>query len=122
MRTKSTTPYKGVRFVRVRCEILGLPAGGGNYHLMASAILLEGKSMDWLTRYLRRARKQKRRVTARNVRAYRKRQRQAGMKRLDVALPAPQHAAVLRLMLPGETISQVVGRLLAPVTGSIESA
>jgi hypothetical protein len=77
--------------------------------------------MDWLRRYLRREPKHKRRVTARNVRAYRRRQRQVGMKRLDVALPAEQHAAVLRLMLPGETISQVVGRLLAPATGKIKS-
>ena len=78
-------------------------------------------TLRWLERLARRHRKHKRRTTARNVRAYRKRQRQAGMKHLDVALPAAQHAAVLRLMLPGETISQVVGRLLAVITGTAES-
>ena len=78
--------------------------------------------MGWLDRYIRLERKHRRQVTARNVRAYRKRQRQAGMKRMDVALPQTQHAAVLRLMRPGETISQAVGRLLEPATGNTNSA
>jgi phosphopentomutase len=77
--------------------------------------------MRWLERYIRRERKHRRRVTARNVRAYRKRQRQAGMKRLDVGVPAEQHAALMQLMQPGKTISQAVGRLLDALTGNAKS-
>lgn len=77
--------------------------------------------MRWLERYLRRERKHRRRVVARAVRAYRKRQRQAGIRRIDVTLPVEQHAALIQLLQPGETISQAVSRLLAVVTGNAKS-
>ena len=74
--------------------------------------------MNWLERLARLERKHRRRVTARNVRAYRKRQRQAGMRRIDVALSLQQHAALLQWMRPGETFSQAVERLLEAITGN----
>jgi hypothetical protein len=74
--------------------------------------------MNWLERLARLERKNQRRVVARNVRAYRRRQRQAGMRRIDLALPLEQHAALVQLRRPGETISQTVGRLLECVTGN----
>lgn len=72
----------------------------------------------WLELMARRERKHRRRVIAHNVRAYRKRQRQAGKRRIDVVLPLEQHNALVQLMRPGETISQTVGRLLDAVTGN----
>ena len=77
--------------------------------------------MNWLERLARLERKHRRQVTARNVRAYRKRQRQAGIRRIDVALPLKQHAALVQWMHPGETFSQAVGRLLEAVTGNTKS-
>jgi hypothetical protein len=75
----------------------------------------------WLERMARRERKHRRRLNARNVRAHRRRQRQAGMRRIDVVLPVKQHAALMQLMQPGETISQTVGRLLEELTGNANS-
>lgn len=74
-----------------------------------------------MERLARQQRKQQRRAVARSVRTYRKRQRRAGMRRIDLALPVEQHAALIQLIRPGETISQAVGRLLAVVTGNAES-
>lgn len=71
--------------------------------------------MRWLERIIRRERKRRRRAAAHNVRAYRRRQRQAGMRRIDVALPTEQYAALVQWMRPGETISQAVGRLLESI-------
>jgi hypothetical protein len=75
----------------------------------------------WLERIARRERKRHRQTVALRVRAYRKRQRLTGMKRIDVSLPVEQHTALIQLMRPGETISQAVGRLLAVVTGNAKS-
>lgn len=69
--------------------------------------------MRWLERIIRRERKRRRRAAAHNVRAYRRRQRQAGMRRIDVVLTQELHTALVRRMRPGETISQAVSRLLA---------
>jgi hypothetical protein len=74
--------------------------------------------MRWLERCIRRERKRRRRAAARNVRAYRRRQRQAGMRRIDVVLPQEQHAALVQWMRPGETISQAVDRLLDSLRNS----
>jgi hypothetical protein len=74
--------------------------------------------MNWLERLARLERKNRRRDVARNVRAYRRRQRMAGMRRIDLALPLEKHAALLLLRRPGETISQTVSRLLESVTGN----
>lgn len=74
--------------------------------------------MDWLERYKRLQNKHRRAVIRRNVQAYRRRQKQAGIQRIDVALSEKQHAVLLELMLPGESTSQAVGRLLESVTGN----
>jgi hypothetical protein len=75
----------------------------------------------FLERMALRERKHRRRVNARNVRAYRRRLRQAGMRRIDVVLSVEQHAALMHLLQPGETISQAVGRLLEGLTGNARS-
>ena len=74
--------------------------------------------MNWLERLERLHRKNRRMVTRRNVRAYRKRQRQAGVRRIDVAVTAADYALLRAGMLPGETISGAVKRLLGTVTGN----
>ena len=76
----------------------------------------------FLERMARRERKHRRRVIARNVRAHRRRQRQAGMRRVDVVLPVEQHAALMLLKRPGESISQAVGRLLEGLSGNAVSS
>ena len=75
----------------------------------------------FLERMARRERKYRRRLNARNVRAHRRRQRQAGMRRIDVVLSVQQHAALMHLKRPGETMSQAVGRLLDGITGNAKS-
>lgn len=66
--------------------------------------------------------KNRRAVIKRNVRAYRKRQRKAGMRRLDIALTPEQFALLEAFMRPGESFSQAVGRLLEAISGNRESA
>ena len=68
--------------------------------------------MDWMQRLARWERKHRRQVIRRNVRAYRKRQAKAGMRRVDVTLTADQYAALQAFKEPGETFSGAVGRML----------
>lgn len=77
--------------------------------------------LSWLQRYERRLRKQKRRAVAHHVRAYRKRQKQAGLRRIDVTMPVQEHALLLKLKRPGETMSTVILRILRQFTGNAES-
>jgi hypothetical protein len=78
--------------------------------------------MNWMEEYLRRQRAHRRKIIARNVRAYRKRQKLSGMRRIDVALPMEQYSALVEAMAPGESISLAVSRLLRAVTGSRKSS
>ena len=57
----------------------------------------------------------------RNVRAYRKRQEQAGIRRIDVALTPEQFSLLQIFMRPGESFSMAMGRLLEAVSGNRES-
>ena len=74
--------------------------------------------MNWLERLERLERKNRRMVIRRNVREYRKRQIQAGVRRIDVALNAEHYAFIRSAMLPGESISTTVRRLLEAVSGN----
>jgi hypothetical protein len=78
--------------------------------------------MNWLERLARRERKHRRAVINRNVRAYRRRQSDAGMRRIDLALSAEDYQFVKTAMLPGETISAAFARLLGSITGNRKSA
>ena len=74
--------------------------------------------MNWIERLERLNRKNRRQVTRRNVRAFRRRQEQAGLRRIDVALPAKHYATLRAAMMPGESISATVTRLLESITGN----
>ena len=68
--------------------------------------------MHWLERLARLQRKHLRTVNRRNEGAYRKRLREAGMRRVDAILSAGQYDVLLALQLPGETYSATIGRLI----------
>ena len=74
--------------------------------------------MNWLERWERLQRKNRRLVTRRNVRAYRKRQRQTGVRRIDLALTAEHYSFIRAAMMPGESISITVRRLLGSISGN----
>jgi hypothetical protein len=74
--------------------------------------------MNWLQRLERLERKHRRLTIRRNVRAYRERQKEAGVRRLDVALDAQRYLQLRKMMAPGETISATVERLLDAVSGN----
>ena len=76
--------------------------------------------MKWLERLERLNRKHRRLTIRRNVRAYRKRQRKAGMRRLDVALDEQRYAILREMTVPGESISATFGRLLDTISGKPE--
>ena len=78
--------------------------------------------MNWIQRLARLERKHRRLVSRRNVRAYRKRQTEIGVRRVDAALTAHQYAILLASKRPGETFGAVVGRLLETISGKGESA
>ena len=71
---------------------------------------------------VRRERKHRPLVIRRNVRAYRKWQARAGIRRVDVALSAIQSAAVVALMRPGETYGAALERLLEGISGNRQPA
>jgi hypothetical protein len=68
--------------------------------------------MNWLQRLARLENKRRKATIKRTVRAYRKRQEQAGMRRVDIALTAEQFALLQTFMLPTESFSKALGRLL----------
>ena len=74
--------------------------------------------MNWLERLAKLERKANRETIRRNVRAYRKRQTKAGVRRIEVALTPDQYAQLVRLMLPGATYSAAVGRVLSGISGN----
>ena len=74
--------------------------------------------MNWLQRLERSSRKNRRLRIRNNVRAYRQRQKRAGMHRIDVALRTEQYAILAAAMVPGESISETLGRLLESFTGN----
>ena len=74
--------------------------------------------MNWIQQAERLYRKHRCEVKRRNVRAYRKRQQEAGIRRLDVALDEQRYAELRGAMLPGETVSAAIGRLLDSVSRS----
>ena len=69
--------------------------------------------MQWIQRLERLERKHRRIVNRSNVRAYRKRQRLAGIKRIDLALSRDQLAQLQAFMLPGESFSHAIGRMVS---------
>lgn len=74
--------------------------------------------MNWLERLARRERKRRKQLRRRTVRAYRQRQKKAGIRRVDVALTTPQYAALAEIMRPGETFSMTVGRMIDAISGN----
>ena len=69
--------------------------------------------MNWLLRIERQFRKYHRTTIKRNVRAYRKRQELAGIRRIDLALSVAQYSKLLELMQPEETYSATISRLIS---------
>ena len=74
--------------------------------------------MNWLQRMARWENKNRKATIKRNVRAYRKRQEQAGMRRIDIALTPEQFALLQIFMRPDESFSTGMGRLLETVSGN----
>lgn len=78
--------------------------------------------MNWIQRLAHLERKHRRLVTRRNVRAFRKRQANTGVRRVDAALTAHQYAILVASKRPGETFGAAVGRLLETISGKAGSA
>ena len=78
--------------------------------------------MDWIQRLALLERKHQRLVIRRNVRAFRKRQAESGVGRVDAALKPHQYAILFAAKRPGETLGATIGRLLETISGEAESA
>jgi hypothetical protein len=76
--------------------------------------------MNWLERLVRLERKARRETIKRNVRAFRRRQEKAGIRRIEIALNAEQYSALVAVSRPGEAYSETVARLL--ISGNSQSA
>lgn len=72
---------------------------------------------SWLTRYLMLTRKAQRERGRRNVRAYRARQRAAGLLRVELLLTAADLEALRAHAEPGESVSRALSRLLSGKRG-----
>lgn len=73
--------------------------------------------MNWLERLQRLKHKHGRLVIRRNVRAFRQRQKRAGVRRIDLALTNEHYALLRAAMVPGESQSATVGRILESISG-----
>ena len=76
-------------------------------------------AINYFARMKREYQKAKRRRVRANVREYRKRKRAAGFRRIELFLNEHDYNALHALLLPDESMSAVLSRLL---TGNRESA
>ena len=76
--------------------------------------------MNWLERWQKLERKNRRATIKRNVRAYRKRQAKAGIRRIEIALAPERYLLLRQIARAEETYSDTVGRLLEAISGNRE--
>lgn len=76
----------------------------------------------FLARLEREQRKARRQRVRANVRAYRERKQAAGLRRVELYLSEQDHRALCALLLPGESMSAALSRILSGNRESVKKA
>ena len=76
----------------------------------------------YFARLAREQRKARRQRVRANVRAYRERKQAAGFRRIELILSEQDHRALCALLLPGESMSGALSRILPGNRESVKKA
>jgi len=76
----------------------------------------------WQAHLEREQRKARRQRVRANVRAYRERKQAAGFRRVELLLSEQDHRALCALMLPGESMTIALSRILSGNRESVKKA